>query len=121
MALCRFPQGRRPRPTSDASLRDMSDVLEKVRRIGPLLSRITAAVLGGYGLGALTSVATLALPVSRTEAVLAGMQLSFVIYTIAVIWVFAVRSATRAWIGLAIAAIPLLLATWPAWHRIVVG
>lgn len=99
----------------------MRAVLERVRRIGPLLSRIVAAVLGGYGLGALTSVAALALPASRTEAVLTGMLSSFVVGTFAVIWVFAVRSATRAWLGLAVAAIPLLLAAWPAWQGKVAG
>lgn len=99
----------------------MAAVLEKARRIGPLLSRIAAAVLGGYGLGALTSVAVLALPISRTEAVLTGMQLSFVVAAAAVIWVFAVRSATRAWMGLAIVAIPLLVAAWPAWQGKVTG
>ena len=36
----------------------------------PLVSRIVAAVLGGYALAALTSVATLALPMERGEAVL---------------------------------------------------
>lgn len=90
-------------------------VLGKFRRIGPLLSRIVAAVLGGYGLAALTSVAALALPMSRPEAVLTGMLLSFVVGTLAVIWVFAVRSAARAWMGLVVAAIPLLLAARQIW------
>lgn len=99
----------------------MRAVLARARRIGPLLSRITAAVLGGYGLGALTSVAALALPLSRTEAVFTGMLSSFVVGTIAVIWVFAVRSATRAWTGLVIAAVPLLLAAWPAWQGKIAG
>lgn len=69
-------------------------------------------MFGGYGLAALTSVATLALPMTRPEAVLTGMLLSIVIYALAVIWVFAVRSATRAWLGLLVAAVPLLLAVW---------
>jgi hypothetical protein len=99
----------------------MRAVLAGARRIAPLLSRIVAAVLGGYALGALTSVAALALPVSRTEAVLTGMLSSFVVGTIAVIWVFAVRSATRAWVGLAIMAVPLLLAAWPAWQGNIAG
>jgi len=95
--------------------------LAKIRRVGPLLSRIVAAVFGGYGMAALTSVAALALPISRPEAVLTGMLLSFVTYAAAVIWVFAVRSATRAWMGLAVAALPLLLAAWPAWQGNVAG
>jgi hypothetical protein len=99
----------------------MSTVLETARRIGPLLSRIVAALFGGYALASLTSVATVALPMSRNEAVLTGMQLSFVVYAIAVIWVFAVRSATRAWLGLLVVAIPLLLAAWPVWNGNVAG
>ena len=86
--------------------------LGKVWATGPLLSRIIAALLGGYGLAALTSVATLLLPMRLTEAVLTGLMLSFLVYVGAVIWVFAVRSATRAWVGLAIAAVPLGLAAW---------
>ncbi|THF55398.1 DUF3649 domain-containing protein [Pseudothauera rhizosphaerae] len=96
----------------------MSVVLAKARQAlaaGPLLSRIAAAVFGGYALAALTSVAAVALPMSRTEAVFTGLLLSFVIYTLAVIWVFAVRSATRAWAGLVVVAVPLLLAAWTVW------
>jgi hypothetical protein len=81
----------------------------------PLISRIAAAMFGGYALAALTSVATLALPMAKPQAVLTGMLLSFLVYAGAVIWVFAVRSATRAWIGLAIVAVPLLLASWSVW------
>ncbi|WP_235578209.1 DUF3649 domain-containing protein [Pseudorhodoferax sp. Leaf267] len=81
-----------------------------------MLSRIVAALFGGYALAALTSVATLALPLSRSEAVLTGMLLSFLVYAGAVVWVFAVRSARRAWAGLLVAAAPLLLAAWPYWH-----
>ncbi len=84
----------------------------RARWLGALLSRIVAALLGGYALAALSSVAVLALPMSKTEAVLTGMQASFLVYALAVIWVFAARSATRAWAGLLIVGAPLLLATW---------
>ena len=86
--------------------------LAKIGAAAPLLSRIVAAVGGGYALAALTSVAALALPMTRPEAVLTGMLLSFVVYALAVVWVFAVRSATRAWAGLLAVAAPLLLAAW---------
>jgi hypothetical protein len=82
----------------------------------PLASRIIAAVFGGYGLAAAASVAAVSLPLPRTEAVLVGMLASFAIYAGAVVWVFAVRSARRAWTGLAVAAMPLLLAAWPVWQ-----
>ena len=79
----------------------------------PLVSRIIAALLGGYLLAALCSVAALALPMDRQQAVFTGMLASFLLYAGAVVWVFAVRSARRAWLGLALAAAPLwLLATF---------
>lgn len=86
-----------------------------IHRHGPLMSRIVAAIFGGYALAALGSVAALALPISRTEAVITGALLSFLIYAGAVIWVFAVASATRAWMGLAAAALPLLIAAGTVW------
>ncbi|SAL79085.1 hypothetical protein AWB71_05821 [Caballeronia peredens] len=86
-----------------------------IGRHGPLVSRIVAAIFGGYALASLTSVAALALPMSKPQAVLTGMLASFIVYAGAVIWVFAVRSARRAWSGLLVAALPLLLAAWTVW------
>ena len=86
--------------------------LAKVWATGPLVSRIVAAILGGYGLAALASVAALVLPMQVTEAVFTGMLASFAVYAGAVVWVFAVRSATRAWVGLIVVAMPLALAAW---------
>ena len=88
--------------------------MEVAGRTGWLVSRIAAALFGGYALAALGSVAALALPIAKTEAVLAGMLASFAIYAGAVVWVFAARSASRAWIGLMIAAVPLCLAAGSA-------
>ena len=79
-----------------------------------LLSRIVAALLGGYALAALASVAALALPMDKPQAVLTGMQSSFLVYAVAVIWVFAARSALRAWAGLVVVALPLAVAAWSA-------
>lgn len=93
----------------------MMSVLRGVWRAGPVLSRTIAAIGGGYALAALFSVAVLALPMTRPQAVITGMLASFAIYTCAVIWVFAVRSAWRAWGGLLVAAVPLLLAAWSVW------
>ena len=92
----------------------MNAVMHRVRATGPLISRIIAALFGGYVLAALSSVAVLALPMSKPQAVLTGMLASFAVYAGAVIWVFAVRSALKAWAGLIIVAVPLLLAAWPA-------
>ncbi|MFC5357341.1 DUF3649 domain-containing protein [Azospirillum himalayense] len=82
---------------------------------GPLVSRIAAALFGGYALAALASVAVLALPMSTPQAVLTGEMASFLVYAAAIIWVFAVRSALRAWAGLLVVAAPLLLAAWSVW------
>ncbi|MDQ2147377.1 DUF3649 domain-containing protein [Alcaligenaceae bacterium C4P045] len=65
-----------------------------------VFSRAIAAIFGGY-VAASASAACLAvwLPVSRVDAVTAGLTMSFVIYTCVVLWVFAVRDAWRAWKG----------------------
>ena len=85
------------------------------RSPGPLVSRIAAALFGGYALAALASVAAPALPMGTVEAVLTGMQASFVVYAVAAIWVFAAKSARRAWLGLAAVAVPLLAAACWVW------
>ncbi|QGZ65152.1 DUF3649 domain-containing protein [Paraburkholderia acidisoli] len=90
----------------------MSAAFARARRHAPVASRVVAAIVGGYALGALSSVAALALPMSATQGVVTGMLASFVVYTGAVIWVFLARSATRAWAGLALVAAPLALAAW---------
>lgn len=79
-------------------------------RLG-VASRAVAAIGGGYALSALAAtVSAIYFPGTRAEAALFGMLLSFVIYTTAVMWVFAVRSAWRAWLGLLLPAIPLAMA-----------
>ena len=90
-------------------------------RFLPLLSRIVAALFGGYALAALTSVAALALPLDKAQAVLTGRLASFVVYALAVIWVFAVRSARRAWLGLAVVGVPLGLLAFVVWRNGVAG
>ncbi|MCO6417751.1 DUF3649 domain-containing protein [Siccirubricoccus sp. KC 17139] len=78
-----------------------------------VLSRILAAVVGGYALGALVAIAcALLLPFARSEAVITGMMLSFAAYAGAVLWAFAARSAWRAWAGLLLPALLLAAASW---------
>ncbi|KAF1049576.1 DUF3649 domain-containing protein [Xylophilus sp.] len=93
----------------------MTAALARALGAAPLVSRIVAAVLGGYALAALASVAAVALPIDRAQAVLAGMLASFAVYAGAVVWVFAVRSARRAWAGLLVAALVLLAPAWWVW------
>ena len=90
----------------------MNFLIHRARSMGPLISRIVAALFGGYALAALSTVAVLALPMSKPQAVLTGMLASFAIYAGAVIWVFAVRSALKAWAGLIVVTAPLSLAAW---------
>lgn len=74
-------------------------------------SRAVAAIGGGYLLAAAaTTVLSLVLPLSRSEAVVTATLLSFLVYACAVIWVFAAATAWRAWIGLAIPTVVLALA-----------
>ena len=75
-----------------------------VYRLG-VASRSVAAIVGGYVLAALvTMLLSVSLPMARSEAVMTATLLSFAVYTCAVMWVFATRSALRAWLGLLIPA-----------------
>lgn len=75
-------------------------------------SRVIAAAMGGYLLASLaTIVLALLLPVlfstPRAEALLTASLWSFLIYAIAVIYVFTAQTATRAWLVLTIAGVAL--------------
>jgi hypothetical protein len=75
-----------------------------------VLSRVLAAAVGGYVLINLANLAlSVLLPGEQYKALLFAMQISFVIYTVVIIWVFSVRSATKAWLGLAVVALPLAI------------
>lgn len=69
-----------------------------------LLSRVLAAVLGGYLLASAVGVFVGAAFAAGAEAVLAGMQLGFVVYVGAVIWAFAPVRPARVWAGLLLPA-----------------
>lgn len=76
-------------------------------------SRALAAILGGYALTALATFAlALLLPMSRAEASMTATLLSFLIYTCVVIWVFATRTAWRAWAGIVAPAAVLGALIW---------
>lgn len=76
-----------------------------------ITSRIMAGALGGYVLTSLIAVALFLLLRSRgmakDEALLAPALGSFVVYAAIVMAVFHARSATRAWLWLVGASIPL--------------
>lgn len=80
------------------------------RRRWSVASRVLAAVVGGY---ALTSLSTLAVPLlfsaaghGQAEALHATTMAGFLVYAGIVIAVFHARSASRAWTWLAVASAP---------------
>jgi hypothetical protein len=78
-----------------------------------VLSRSLAAIFGGYALAASTgALMAVALPIARSQAVLTGMLTAIVVCACAALWAFAVRTALKAWIGIAAPAIVMALATW---------
>ncbi|WP_341646055.1 hypothetical protein [Thauera sp. SDU_THAU2] len=67
--------------------------------------RSIMAVFGGYGVAALAAAAfAVGLPLPRTDSVMAAIMLAFLVYTLAVIWVFAAATLLRSAAGLAIGA-----------------
>ena len=66
-----------------------------------VLSRVLAAVLGGYAAANAVAVGLAQiLPMSQGDAVMTGILLTYIVYAAAVIWVFAARSVRRAWLGI---------------------
>jgi len=83
-----------------------------VRQWG-IASRVVAAIGGGYVLASLMSIVLArSLPLPSATAVMTGMLLSFLFYACAVLWVFAARSAGRAWAGLLAPGLVLALLAW---------
>lgn len=80
-----------------------------------VLSRCVAAAGGGYVIVTLLHLAmTVVLPWETHKAMLFSSQTGYLWYTAIIIWCFAARTARRAWLGLAVVALPLLLID--GWH-----
>lgn len=63
--------------------------------------RVLIAISGGYALANITAILlSYLLPMPKSDAVMSGILLSFAIYAGAIMWVFAVRSVHKAWLGL---------------------
>ena len=80
-------------------------------------SRVVAAALGGYGLSAafaamLGLVLVRWVGMAKADAVTLSTMLSFVVFMVAALWVFACRSAGRAWCGVAVPAVALAVGAW---------
>lgn len=69
------------------------------------LSRIAAAVIGGYafawGFAALGSMLLARFGMARTEAIVTATMLGFVVYLAAILWAFAARRLGIVWLVLA--------------------
>jgi hypothetical protein len=75
-----------------------------------MTSRVIAASLGAYVLVNLTTMAlNYLLPWEQYKSLLFAMQISFIFYTLIIIWVFSVRTAKKAWSGMLALGVPLLL------------
>ncbi|MBN8755910.1 MULTISPECIES: hypothetical protein [Variovorax] len=78
-----------------------------------LLSRVAAAVFGGYALAAAVAFFLAAvLPTGRAEAVVGGMQFSFAVHAIAAIWAFSPVALMRVWLWLLLPAVVLAGLGW---------
>lgn len=70
--------------------------------------RAFLAILGGYALANIAAILlSYALPMPKSDAVMTGILLSFAIYTGAIMWVFAVQSLHKAWLGLVVPSLLL--------------
>ena len=66
---------------------------------------MAAAGVGGYALAVVVSIClSLVLPLARSDTVVSGLLASFAVYLAAILWVFAVRSLRRMWLGIAVAS-----------------
>lgn len=85
------------------------------RQRGPVVSRVLAALLGGYATTAAgTAALALYLPLSRIDATIAATLASFAVYALAIMWAFAARTAWRAWAGLLLPGAVLAACVLPA-------
>jgi len=72
-----------------------------------------AAIFGGYLLAsACTLFLSAILPLSKTEAVITASLFSFVVYPIAIIWVYAKQDVKRAWLGMIVPSVFLIAIAW---------
>lgn len=62
-----------------------------------VLSRIVLAIVGGYGVAALTNLAFLALPIDAISAIYWSQIASIMVYAVIIILVFSLRRLWLAW------------------------
>lgn len=74
-------------------------------------ARVAAAVLGGYAISSAWVVLCGAMSQARVEAIVGGMQSSWLWYVAAVIWAFSPASPRRIWFVLSILILLMLAAS----------
>lgn len=80
---------------------------------GSIASRVLAALVGGYALAyGFVAFLSVYLPLARPDRVAFAGLFSFAVWTAVVIYVFAARSATRAWLWLGCLTLALGLAAF---------
>jgi hypothetical protein len=90
--------------------------MNKGSGIWPTISRICAALLGGYCFTyAFTAALARLLPLDKVDALVVASLLSFLIYTLAILWAFTCRSTRKAWAGMALALPLSIVGFWPQW------
>ena len=82
-----------------------TDASHSAWRVG---ARVAAAVLGGYAISSAWVVLCGAMSQARVEAVVGGMQSSWLWYVAAVIWAFSPASPRRIWIVMSILILVML-------------
>ncbi|NWL78402.1 DUF3649 domain-containing protein [Pseudomonas taiwanensis] len=76
-------------------------------------ARVLAAILGGYAAAyAATAFLSVYLPLVRSDRVVFASLSCFAVYTLAIIYAFAARSAVRAWLVLVGATALMALAAY---------
>ena len=82
----------------------------------PILSRTLAALVGGYVFTyAFTAALARLLPLDNVDSLIVASLLSFVIYTLAILWAFAARHQWAVWMGLVLAVPLAAIGFWPQW------
>jgi|GEM_PF-110053 len=111
-----IPDAFSRKTSTDAAIRRPATATDSMKPVlSPLLqyrlavaSRVLAAIGGGYTLSAVAAaLLAVVLPMPPAEAVITATLLSLIVFCCAVVWVFAARTAWRAWGGILVPGVVL--------------
>jgi len=78
------------------------------RAHAPIVARIAAATIGGYGFSySVAAALSLVLPMARSEVVILTAFLAIILHLVMAVWAFACHSITRFWLVLIGISVPL--------------